>query len=151
MQRIGITAAVFVMVVGLSAQAHAQPASARSSIEAQNQQFGAAMQKGDAAALAALYTPDAEMFPPNAQVVSGRDAIQKLWQSFIDGGVTSLKLTTRDVQSAGDWAWESGTYDLAGKDGQSVDNGKYVVVWKQVQGKWHLHRDIWNSSVPAKP
>lgn len=151
MQRIGITAAVLVMVVGLAARADAQATAARSAIEAQNQQFSAAIQKGDAAAVTAMYSPDAELFPPNAQVVSGHDAIQKLWQSFIDGGVASLKLTTRDVQSAGGWAWESGTYDLAGKDGQPLDNGKYVVVWKQVQGKWHLHRDIWNSSVPAKP
>jgi uncharacterized protein (TIGR02246 family) len=151
MQRIVVAVAAAGALVGLSPAARAQPSSARSSIEAQNQKFSATFQKGDAAAVAALYSPDGETFPPNADVVSGRDAIQKMWQSVIDSGVASVKLTTRDAESAGDWAWESGTYELAGKDGASIDRGKYVVVWKRLQGEWHLHRDIWNSSLPAKP
>lgn len=151
MQRIVAAVAAAGALVALSPAARAQPSSARAGIDAQNQTFSAAVQKGDAAAIAALYTPDGETLPPNADVVSGRDAIQKMWQSVIDSGVASVKLTTRDAQSAGDWAWESGTYELAGKDGASLDRGKYVVVWKRLQGQWHLHRDIWNSNQPAKP
>jgi ketosteroid isomerase-like protein len=30
-----------------------------------------------------------------------------------------------------------------------MDRGKYIVVWKDEGGKWKLHRDIWNSSLPA--
>lgn len=150
MQRIVVTIAAVAALVAFSTSAHAQ-AAARGRIEAQNQKFGAAIQKGDAAAIAALYTTDAEALPPNAEAVSGRDAIQKFWQSVIDSGIASAKLTTRDVQSAGDWAWESGEYALAGKDGAALDHGKYVVIWKRVQGQWHLHRDIWNSNQPAKP
>lgn len=35
------------------------------------------------------------------------------------------------------------------KDGTVADRGKYIVVWKRVGGKWLLHRDIWNTSMPA--
>ena len=30
-----------------------------------------------------------------------------------------------------------------------MDQGKYVVIFKQVEGRWKLHRDIWNTSLPA--
>jgi hypothetical protein len=30
-----------------------------------------------------------------------------------------------------------------------LDEGKYIVIWKQVEGQWKLHRDILNSSRPA--
>jgi len=31
-------------------------------------------------------------------------------------------------------------------DGETLDRGKFLVVWKSVDGSWKLHRDIWNSS-----
>jgi uncharacterized protein (TIGR02246 family) len=145
-----LTVMLVAVVLGLSPVARAQSANVRSAIEAQGQKWDAALKKGDAAAMAALYTTDAEAFPPNADVARGRDAIQKLFQSFLDGGVAASKLTTREVGSAGDTAWETGTYEMSGKDGKPVDQGKYVVVWKRVQGQWLLHRDIWNSNLAAK-
>ena len=36
-----------------------------------------------------------------------------------------------------------GTVKLAGVDG-SVTVSRYIVVWKRENGKWKLHRDIWN-------
>jgi len=31
-----------------------------------------------------------------------------------------------------------------------MDQGKYIVIWKQVEGEWKLHRDIWNTSMPVQ-
>lgn len=141
-------ATVFVAIAGI---AGAQSANVRKDIEAANQKFVAAFQKGDTAALAASYTADGEAFPPNGDVVRGREAIQKMWQSVIDAGIASATLTTRDVEAAGNIAVESGRYELFGKDGASVDQGKYIVIWKRQQGQWLLHRDIWNTNRPPKP
>jgi ketosteroid isomerase-like protein len=33
--------------------------------------------------------------------------------------------------------------------GKQIDRGKYITVWKKQQGQWKLHRDIWNTSMPA--
>jgi len=33
--------------------------------------------------------------------------------------------------------------------GYVLDKGKYIVIWKQEEGQWKLHRDIFNSSMPA--
>lgn len=68
-------------------------------------------------------------------------------------GITSLELETTDVELAGDLAVGSGHYTLAmqPQSGAAVtDSGKYIVVWKrQPHDSWKLHRDIFNSSVPA--
>jgi len=129
--------------------AGAQDAAVRAAIEAGNKKVSAAMTKGDAAALAALYTTDAQAFPPNSDVVKGRAAIQAMWKGVLDSGVTGLEVVTTEVEAQGPFASEVGTYVVKLKDGSVADRGKYVVVWKKVGGKWLLHRDIWNTSQPA--
>jgi ketosteroid isomerase-like protein len=64
-------------------------------------------------------------------------------------GERAVELETAEVGGKGDVVYEVGTYTLFGDQGQAVDNGKYVVVWKRERGAWKLHRDIWNSSRPA--
>jgi uncharacterized protein (TIGR02246 family) len=151
MRRILTSLAVLATIAVFARPGDAQQSTLRDTIEATNQKFMEAFAKGDAAALAGMYTTDGEALPPNGDVVRGRDAIQKMWQSVIDAGIASAKLTTREVESGGDFAWESGTYEMSGKDGASLDRGKYIVVWKRAQGgRWMIHRDIWNTNQPAK-
>jgi uncharacterized protein (TIGR02246 family) len=120
----------------------------RAAIEANSKAFMAAVARGDAAAIAALYTATAQVLPPGGQPAQGRDAIQNAFQGMIDTGARDLTLSTLEVEAHGDTAHEVGAWALRGKDGTAVDNGKYVVIWKKEGGQWRLHRDIWNSSVP---
>jgi ketosteroid isomerase-like protein len=64
-------------------------------------------------------------------------------------GIKEATLDTVEVEAHGDAAYEVGRYTLKGDGGQLLDQGKYVVIWKRVGGQWRLHRDIWNSSLPA--
>jgi ketosteroid isomerase-like protein len=70
--------------------------------------------------------------------------------SAVSSSSVRLVLTTVDVEAEGDLAYESGTFLMADGAGRMVDRGKYVVVWKRVQSRWKLHRDIWNA-LPAAP
>lgn len=124
-------------------------AAVRAAIEAGNKKFADGAAKRDAALIGSAYTIDAEAYPPNSGPVKGRAALQKLWQSVLDSGIAAFELKTIEVESAGMWAYETGTYSMKTKDGKVADHGKYVVVWKQVNGQWLLHRDIWSTSVPA--
>ncbi len=138
----------FVLLLGVGT-AHAQNSKTRAEIEAANQEFVAALARGDAAAVAGAYTPNAQMFPANSNLVSGRAAIEKLWQEWITAGITNLTLEAVEVEGFGDTAYEVGKYTMPGKDGKLLDEGKYVVIWKRDQGKWKLHRDIWTTNMPA--
>jgi uncharacterized protein (TIGR02246 family) len=116
---------------------------ARAAVEAGNRAFIAAFLRGDARAVAELYTEDAEVIAPGAPVARGRSAIGAAWQKSMDSGVKDLTLNTANVESSSDLACETGTVRLVAKDG-SVTEGRYVVVWKRTNGKWQLYRDIWN-------
>ena len=114
-----------------------------------NARFEAAFNAGDAAALAALYTPDAVVMAPNLKRLEGQEAIRGLWQSFFDAGVSDLDLNTIDLTIAGSRASEVGTLSLTapdGKGGRVTAHAKFIVLWqKRGGGEWRLHRDIWNN------
>jgi uncharacterized protein (TIGR02246 family) len=121
----------------------------RDAIAAADEKFMAAFNRGDAAGLAALYTENGQLLPPNSDFVTGRQAIQAFWQGAMDMGIKSAKLEIVEVEGHGDTAIEVSKYTLSGEAGQVLDTGKYIIIWKQVDGQWKLHRDIFNSSVPA--
>jgi uncharacterized protein (TIGR02246 family) len=124
-------------------------ASPKAAIEAANARFAADFAKGDATAVASHYTAGGQAFPPNGEVARGREAIAKLWKGAMDSGVKGVKLTAVEVEAQGDTAHEVGTYALLGEGGKTLDNGKYIVIWKREGGQWRIHRDIWNTSMPA--
>ena len=121
----------------------------RSAIEAADRNFVDAFARGDADGLAKLYTADGQILPSNTDPITGHEGIQAFWQAAMDMGLKSATLETVEVEGHGDTAIEIGRYTLSAGDGQEVDRGKYLVVWKQDGGQWKLHRDIWNTSVPA--
>ena len=120
----------------------------RAAIEAGNKAFCAAVDRRDAAAVAALYTSTAQVLPPGGEIARGREAIQKAFQGAIDAGVKGLTLTILEVEPHGDTTTEVWTWAMKGQDGATVDHGNYIVIWKNEGGQWRLHRDIWNSSTP---
>lgn len=148
LRRLPAVALAAAVTLGATAASAAQDP-AKAAIDAATRKFVAAFNKGDAAGVAATYSPDANAFPPHEAIVKGRAAIQKMWQGAIDSGITSISFGSTEVESAGNIAYESGTYEMKLKDGKVADRGKYCVVWKKVNGQWMLHRDIWSTDMPA--
>jgi uncharacterized protein (TIGR02246 family) len=127
-----------------------QPAGeTRDAIASVNQTFVSALARGDARAMAALYTADGQLLPTHSDFVTGAPAIQGFWQTVVDMGIRDGTLETLELEVCGEAAYEVGKYALRGSAGQRLDEGKYLVVWKREGGQWKLHRDIWNSSLPA--
>jgi uncharacterized protein (TIGR02246 family) len=125
-------------------------AAVRAAIEAGNKKFSEGVVKKDAAMIASAYTDDAVAYPANSEAVIGKAAIQAMWKTVLDSGIAEIALTTTEVESSGDLAYEVGTYAMKTADGKPADHGKYVVIWKRTKGQWLLHRDIWTTSMPAK-
>ncbi len=121
-------------------------------IKQNSARFGEAYSRGDVAAVAALYSEDAVLLPPNSQMLRGREAIQQFWAGARQMGVREAALETVQVEESGDMAWEIGAYTLKiqPEGGQATtDRGKYTVVWKrQTDGSWKMAVDIWNTNSP---
>src|SRR6185312_2743301 len=137
----------YVLPVLLLATA-AQARDLKPDIDAANAKFVAAFNKGDAAAMAALYTEHATALPPGGDVVQGRDGIQKLWAGAIQSGLKNVTLQAVSVEAYGaSTAREIGRFSFDAPNPQkqmSKVDGKYVVIWKRVKGAWRLDTDIWN-------
>ena len=127
----------------------AAPASAqdKATIVKLNDAWAAAFNKGDASAVAAMYTEDAFVLPPGAEMVKGRAAIEAFWRQAAQQ-MGDAKLTTVDVLPLGPRAArEIGTVSLKSKSQPPQEiTAKYAVVWRKVGGKWKLATDIWNTS-----
>jgi uncharacterized protein (TIGR02246 family) len=126
----------------------AAPALAQSKAEIQklNDQWADAFNKGDAAAVAAMYTADAYLLPAGGEMVKGRPAIEGFWRQSMQQ-LGDVKCMTTDVKPLGSSAArEIGTCSFKTK-GQSPQGGslKYAVVWQKEGGRWKLLQDIWNS------
>ena len=122
-------------------------AQSKASIDKLNAKFAEAFNKGDAVAVASMYTTDAVVLPPGAAMVKGRTAIQSFWQGASQQ-LGDMKLTTLEVKPlGGGWARELGTFSLKLKSqpGQEAV-GKYVVLWQKVGEEWQLATDIWNTN-----
>ena len=122
----------------------------RKAILAAEKVFVAAYNDHDAPGLAALYTRDGEIMPPNSGVVKGARKLQALFKSFWAAGDTVMKLDTVEAKGFGDIAYEVGKYTLSGDSGKVNDRGKYIVIWRKVGGQWMLYRDIFNTNMPEK-
>ena len=101
----------------------------------------------DAAALAAIYAEDGELMPPNSETVIGRAAIEANLTDSLASSI-SVGLKDTEVYAHGDVGYKVGTYTVSDAGGATIDEGKYVEVWRHADGKWQLHRDIWNSNLP---
>jgi uncharacterized protein (TIGR02246 family) len=121
----------------------------REAIEALDEAFVAAYRSRDAAGVAALYTEQAQILPPNADFLIGRAAIQAFWQRAMDGGIGSFKFELLEVEEHGDTAIGIVRVHVQAQDGAKLDTAKAMVVWKRVGGAWKLHRDMFNSSTPT--
>jgi ketosteroid isomerase-like protein len=125
----------------------------RKKIEKANQLFVENVRKGDAKALANLYTRDGILFPAGMNIIQGRKAIEAFWGGAIKGmGLKNAILKTIDLLGSSDTYTERGEYVLkmvsAGK--AMEDKGKYIVVWKNTPDGWKLHWDIWNTNLSPK-
>lgn len=127
----------------------ATKADIREAISSANEDFMFTFSQGDAAGMAELYTKDGQVLPPNGDFVMGKEAIQSFWQALMDMGIKEAKLNIVEAEEQGDLAYEVSKYTMQDAEGQVLDQGKYIVIWKQENGQWKLHRDIFNSSLPA--
>ena len=104
--------------------------------------------KGNFSALDDIYTQDARILPPGTPMISGREGIKKFWMELVATvHATGATLGSDDVMYTGDGVVEIGHATLTVEPpGQSRAelSAKYVVYWREEQGRWKWHVDIWN-------
>lgn len=105
----------------------------------------------DAAGVAALYTDDAQLLPPDQEIVDGRAAIREFVVRTNPPGGPALEIATVETLVFGDYAHRQGSYRLRAPDGGAGASGKVLELWKKVEGRWLIHREMWSANAPLPP
>ncbi|HWK74031.1 MAG TPA: DUF4440 domain-containing protein [Povalibacter sp.] len=101
----------------------------------------------DIDACVALFTDDAQILPQHGPIVSGRAGIEQFLKDQMNPVVVFD--TTADMTLVrDDIAVEQGQYRVRDiRRGADIELGKYLHVWRNVNGSWKLYRIIYNTDV----
>jgi uncharacterized protein (TIGR02246 family) len=131
----------------------AQQAQDVAAIKALSDDYIAALNAGDAAALADLFTEDAILMGVDAPAAIGKETIQSGMQAFFDQFTSKLTGSTEEVEVAGDWAFSRDSYTgtltpKAGGEPTELKLKGLTVYKRQPDGSWKYYRAIANSDLP---
>ncbi|SHH30213.1 YybH family protein [Winogradskyella jejuensis] len=110
--------------------------------------FSRAYMDGDIDGLVNMYTEDGKIFPNNLNILSGKTELKKYWNLPEDTKILHHKVTPSEVKIENDTAYDYGYYEgkTLTKDKKEVQwQGKYIIIWKKVNGDWKIYLDIWNN------
>ena len=102
---------------------------------------------GDAASIANAYTKDGKIFPAGRDIMEGRQALEQYWTPRPGNETTYHKITPLEITVIGDTAHDHGYYEGRSRQSDGEESswrGKYLIVWKKVDGTWKIYLDIWN-------
>lgn len=110
--------------------------------------------KKDLGAVVGFMADDGSTLPPNEPLQKGKEAITKGWSGLL--GLKDLTISWTplivEVAESGETGTTSGSWGMTwtdAKGGTLSDKGKYVEIWKRVDGKWKCYLDIYNSDQVA--
>lgn len=109
--------------------------------------FSSAYVHADYDALVNAFATDAKIFPNNADIIEGHKAIKQRWTLPPNQRIMHHLITPLEITIMGDTAYDHGYYEgtTAYANGTTANwRGKYVVVWKKVDGTWKMYLDCWN-------
>lgn len=113
-----------------------------------------AVKAGDLGALAALYAPDAVLYPPDEMMAKGPDGIRASFEKFLGANtVTDMQLTYDNSGTTGNLSWASGQFKMtmtpkAGGAAQTFE-GRFTSIATRKAGKWLYVVD--HASAPMPP
>ncbi|MDH3292558.1 MAG: DUF4440 domain-containing protein [Gemmatimonadota bacterium] len=123
-------------------------------VQARSQGIAAAEAAQDTEAALAYWAEDAIAQGAGSPQGQGHEAIRALYSRLFGAG--QLKefegITSHlEVSQAGDLAYEYGVnrFVLAGTDGDLLDIGKYLAIWKKIDGEWYVAALSFTSDAPA--
>ena len=97
--------------------------------------------------------PDVILQPPDRPMVVGREAVREFYAEWFAMPYTAIQVhaQTVTVASSGDFAYLVGESSLVmnGPQGERHVPGKYLGVWRKIDGEWRLAATSWTGNVAS--
>lgn len=108
----------------------------------------------DINAALAFYAEDAVVLPSGAPLIRGKEGVRGMYDQYFGSGMIksfSATITHLEVAPSGDIGYEYGVNRMVLNmpDGEMLDVGKYLAVWRKVDGQWYASVLSFNSDTPA--
>ncbi len=125
-------------------------------IRSAREAYASADLRGDVAAMAKIYAPDAEIDPPGEPPVFGRESVRIRLRRFREARppIERERFDAASLDVCEDLAVESGTWsaDERMSDGTvTTTRGLRLAVWKrQAEGSWRIRQEMWGGESPSR-
>lgn len=149
------TLSVSLALVTLAAcsQSRSDPRNEMEALRARSEAVVAAEMGRDTDRALSFWAEDAIVQPAGAPQIQGHDAIRALYGHFFSPQLKDFNGTRSQLilSEGGDLAYEYGInrITMAGPQGELLDVGKYLTVWRKVKGEWYIVALSFTSDAPA--
>lgn len=143
-----------IVVLGACSGPRVDVAAETAAVRARSQAVAAAEAAQNTEAALAFWATDAIAQGAGSPQIQGHEAIRALYNSFFGTGqLKQFQGTTShlEVSQAGDLAYEYGVnrFVFAGPEGDLLDVGKYLLIWKKIHGEWYVGALSFTSDAPV--
>lgn len=124
----------------------------REAIRVRGEGVVAAESAKDTEGALSFWAPDGIIQGHGMPQAQGHEELSALYAGFFGAVEEFGSTTTRiEVASSGEMAWEYGINRavMAGPDGSLLDMGKYLAVWRKIDGEWYLAAVAFSSDAPT--
>jgi ketosteroid isomerase-like protein len=141
---------LYINTSNAQAVSNADLSSVKKIIEEKNLQYFTAIEKNDVKAFEEQFLEDSWIMVPNAPIYCGPGAMADYFSEVgMKKGIARGKFIAIDLYGVGsEIVAEVGFYHFYDKSNQQFDDGKYIVLWKRVDGHWRRLRQTITSSRP---
>jgi uncharacterized protein (TIGR02246 family) len=147
--RLALLTVVFCLVtgIGIGRQAQGDPKD-REALAKKGEAFVELFHKGDAAGLAAFFTPDGEHVDESGRTLKGRNAIEAaLKEMFAANKGLKLRVESEALRFVTpEVAIEDGVTEVIPADGGAPTRARFTIVHVKLNGAWHIS-SLRNSAV----
>lgn len=123
---------------------------AKAALDSMNKSYDGRFRDSTTTYFAARYTNEACVFAPNMPRVCGIDAITKFYWFGGESQTLTLDIQGQEVSGTEKEVTEVGTYRVIDDEGTLLDEGKFIAIYRNEDGIWKVHREIWNSDRAAE-
>jgi ketosteroid isomerase-like protein len=116
-------------------------------IKAASQRFSGHVIAARFDSIAACYSEDARIFVGGQNIIEGREAIRRSWVVPDSVPTVHHAILPEEILVRGNEAIDHGYYEGRTRYPDGTEKpwrGKYVVIWRKVDGRWLMYLDIWN-------
>ncbi|MCX6225541.1 MAG: nuclear transport factor 2 family protein [Bacteroidia bacterium] len=152
---IRIFAAAGILLTGCTSAPKVDVRAEADAIRNLEDQWAVAIRSKDVDKIVSYYAPDAVSMPADKPILSGTQAIRKSQEAEFadttsDYKTYSSKVDAVEVSASGDLAVARGSDRISQKTaaGPVEEAGKWMDVWKKLDGTWKVIASTWNNNQP---